>query len=114
MLDNCNRRLSESVSFLLHRQTEQNKTSDQFIRIPVEIAAKCYAIPEAGTESLPATAEAECPLSMKRKSHSVGRRILSILRFVGSGAIGRSLSFPCPNPGRWRSMLMRSTKMQEK
>jgi len=65
--------------------------------ISVEIAANAtrFRRPELGAfrQLKPNAVEYE-----ERKSHSVGRRILSILLFVGSGASGRCLSFLAPIP----------------
>ena len=83
MLDNCNRRLSESVYFLLHRQTKQNKTSDQFIRIPVEIAANAtrFRRPELGAfppQPKPNAVEYEAQVTLcweENPQHTAIRRV---------------------------------------
>jgi hypothetical protein len=100
-------RISEPVT-----ETKQNKLSDQFIRISVEIAANATRFRRSELGAFPPQLKPHAVEYEERKSHSVGGRILSILLFVGSEASGRCLSF-LPQPRPMEIMLMRSTKTQE-
>jgi hypothetical protein len=94
-------------------ETKKKKLSNQFIRISVEIAANAprFGRPEVGTFPLqlrPNGVEYE-----EHKPHSVGRKTLGMLLFVG--VLGKRTAFEfrsIPTGGRF--MLIRFTKTQKK